>query len=58
MLALIAERVSGIGFHDLVEQRVCAPAGMTRTAFLRSDELPAGAARGYVEVGGVMRLSD
>lgn len=55
VLALIAERVSGVGFHDLVEQRVCAPAGMTRTAFLRSDELPAGAARGYVEVDGVLR---
>jgi CubicO group peptidase (beta-lactamase class C family) len=55
VLALIAERVSGIGFHDLVEQRVCAPAGMTRTAFLRSDELPAGAARGYVEVDGMLR---
>jgi CubicO group peptidase (beta-lactamase class C family) len=55
VLALIAERVSGIGFHDLVEQRVCAPAGMVHTAFLRSDELPAGAARGYVEIDGVLR---
>lgn len=55
VLALIAERISGIGFHDLVEQRVCGPAGMLHTAFLRSDELPAGAARGYVEVDGVMR---
>jgi CubicO group peptidase (beta-lactamase class C family) len=55
VLALIAERVSGIGFHDLVEQRVCAPAGMVHTTFLRSDELPAGAARGYVEIDGVLR---
>lgn len=55
VLALIAERVSGVGFHDLVEQRVCAPAGMVHTAFLRSDELPADAAMGYVEVDGVLR---
>jgi CubicO group peptidase (beta-lactamase class C family) len=55
VLALIAERVSGVGFHDLVEQRVCAPAGMLHSAFLRSDDLPAGAARGYVEVDGVLR---
>ncbi|HEY3721862.1 MAG TPA: serine hydrolase domain-containing protein [Acidimicrobiia bacterium] len=48
VLALIAERVSGVAFHDLVEQRVCAPAGMTDTAFLRSDELPGRAAVGYL----------
>jgi CubicO group peptidase (beta-lactamase class C family) len=40
VLALIAERVSGIAFHDLVRQRVCMPAGMHDTEFLRSDELP------------------
>lgn len=55
VLALIAERISGVGFHDLVDQRVCTPAGMLHTAFLRSDELPDGAARGYVEVDGVLR---
>jgi CubicO group peptidase (beta-lactamase class C family) len=55
VLALIAERISGVGFHDLVDQRVCRPAGMLHTGFLRSDELPAGAARGYVEVDGVLR---
>lgn len=48
VLALIAERVSGVPFHDLVDQRVCAPAGMNDTAFLRSDELPGTAALGYV----------
>lgn len=48
VLALIAERASGTSFHDLVEQRVCAPAGMHRTAFLRSDELPGDAAVGYL----------
>ena len=48
VLALIAERASGTAFHDLVEQRVCAPAGMVDTAFLRSDELPGGVALGYL----------
>ena len=33
----------------------CAPAGMTRTDFLRSDDLPGDAAIGYVEVDGVER---
>jgi CubicO group peptidase (beta-lactamase class C family) len=55
ILALIAERTSGVPFHDLVRQRVCEPAGMTDTAFLRSDELPGRAALGYIEVDGVMR---
>jgi CubicO group peptidase (beta-lactamase class C family) len=53
VLALIAERVAGIPFHDLVEQRVCAPAGMRRTAFLRADELPGDAATGYVSSDGL-----
>ena len=45
VLALLAERASGVPFHDLVDQRVCRPAGMTDTSFLRSDELPGRAAR-------------
>ena len=53
VLALIAERASGVAFHDLVEQRVCDPAGMTRTAFLRSDELPPDAAVGYLFADGL-----
>jgi CubicO group peptidase (beta-lactamase class C family) len=57
VLALMAERASGVPFHDLVRQRVCEPAGMGDTAFLRSDELPAGAALGYVEVDGVIRTN-
>jgi len=51
VLAVIAERVGGLPFHELVEQRVCGPAGMHRTAFLRSDELPGGAALGHLDVG-------
>ena len=55
VLALIAERVSGTPFHDLVTERVCRPAGMLDTAFLRSDELPRRAATGYVAIDGVWR---
>lgn len=51
VLALIAERVSGRSYHDLVCELVCAPAGMADTGFLRSDALPGRAALGYVEVG-------
>lgn len=52
VLALIAERVSGAPFHDLVLDRVCRPAGMPDTAFLRSDELPARTAIGYLAADG------
>jgi CubicO group peptidase (beta-lactamase class C family) len=52
VLALIAERTSGVPFHELVRQRVCEPAGMRDTEFLRSDELPGRAALGYLTVDG------
>jgi CubicO group peptidase (beta-lactamase class C family) len=52
VLALIAERTSGTPFHELVVQRVCQPAGMRDTAFLRSDELPGRAAVGYLDTAG------
>jgi CubicO group peptidase (beta-lactamase class C family) len=53
VLALIAERTSGVPFHDLVRRRVCEPAGMDDTAFLRSDELPGRTAIGYLGVDGL-----
>jgi CubicO group peptidase (beta-lactamase class C family) len=53
VLALIEERVSGTPFHELVQQRVCGPAGMADTEFLRSDELPGRAARGYLGLDGL-----
>lgn len=53
LLALIAQRVSGTTFADLVTERVLAPAGMTRTAFLRMDELPGDVARGYLAATGL-----
>ena len=51
VLALIAERAAGVPYHDLVRTRVCAPAGMRDTEFLRSDELPDRTATGYVPAG-------
>jgi CubicO group peptidase (beta-lactamase class C family) len=53
VLALIAERTTSVPFHELVRQRVCEPAGMTHTAFLRSDELPGRAAVGYLSATGL-----
>ncbi|MBB6627015.1 beta-lactamase family protein [Nocardioides sp. KIGAM211] len=55
LLALLAERASGVGFHELVRQRVTARAGMDDTAYLRSDDLPGDAALGYVDVHGAWR---
>jgi CubicO group peptidase (beta-lactamase class C family) len=53
VLALIAERVAGVPFHDLVVERVCDPAGMADTRFLRSDELPGNVAFGYLDDEGL-----
>jgi CubicO group peptidase (beta-lactamase class C family) len=49
VLALLAERASGRSFFELVGERVCEPAGMRDTAFLRSDELPERTALGYLD---------
>jgi CubicO group peptidase (beta-lactamase class C family) len=57
VLALIAERASGVPFHELVQRRVCEPAGMGDTAFLRSDELPERAALGYLMIDGAWRTN-
>ena len=57
VLALVAERASGIPFHELVVERVCDRAGMRDTAFLRSDELPSRTALAYVEVDGAWRTN-
>lgn len=48
VLAIVAERASGIPFHDLVGERVFSPAGLDATGYLRLDELPGDAALGYV----------
>ena len=51
VLALVIERATGRRFHDVLAERVCVPAGLAHTAYHRSDELPAGVARGYVDDG-------
>jgi len=53
VLALLAERASGVDFHELVRTLVCESASMIDTAFLRSDELPGCAALGYLSVDGL-----
>ena len=53
LLVLVAERATGVEFHDLVRTLVCEPAGMADTAFLRSDELPGRAALGYLSSNGL-----
>ena len=53
VLAVIAERVSGIPFERLVQEYVCGPAGMGDTAFLRSDEPTGRAALGYLDAQGL-----
>jgi len=57
VLALIAERISGVAFDQLVAERVCGPAGMADTAFLRSDELPDRTALGYLPIPGRSRTN-
>ena len=57
VLALIAELATGTPFQELVQARVCDRAGMSDTAFLRSDELPARTARGYIEGDGTWRTN-
>lgn len=53
LLALLAERATGTPFPELVRRRVLDPAGMTRTAFLRTDELPGDVATGYLRGTGL-----
>ena len=53
VLALITERVTGTPFYDLVRQRVCEPASLWNTGFLRSDELDGSVARGYLSEHGL-----
>jgi CubicO group peptidase (beta-lactamase class C family) len=52
VLALIGERVTSVPFPELVRKRVCAPAKMEDTEFLRSDELPRRTALGYLDAEG------
>lgn len=51
VLAIIAERVTGTPFAELVAQRVFRPAEMTSSGFPRSDRLPPHTATGYKDDG-------
>lgn len=48
LLAHLIETISGRSYYDIVEEKVCSPAGMHATAFLRLDDLPGSAAIGYL----------
>jgi CubicO group peptidase (beta-lactamase class C family) len=48
VLALIAERAGGLPFPELVRRRVCEPADLRDTEFLRSDEPGERTALGYL----------
>lgn len=52
VLAIVLERVTGRQFQDVVDTDVIGPAGLTGTAYLRSDELPGDAALGYLHPEG------
>lgn len=52
VLALLAERAAGTTFVELVRERVTDRAGMTDTAYLRSDALPGRTALGYLYADG------
>jgi CubicO group peptidase (beta-lactamase class C family) len=51
VLALLAERSSGVPFAELVTQRVFDPAGMADSGYPRSDALPPHTATGYKDDG-------
>lgn len=48
VLALIAERASGVPFHELVQRRVFAPSGMAASGYPRTDDMPGDLAVGYL----------
>lgn len=51
MLAIAVERSTGRSYYDVVTERVLLPAGMNGSGFFRSDQLPSGAALGYLGDG-------
>lgn len=57
VLAIVAERAAGVSYYDLVRTRVCEPAGMSGTEFLRNDDLPGDVALGYLQIDGQWRTN-
>jgi len=53
ILALIAERSSGMDYDKLVAERVLQPAGLRDTGFLRADEPSGRMAMGYLHAEGL-----
>ncbi len=53
LLALVAERSAGRPYHQLVDDRIVRPAGLTATSFERGDELPGDVAIGYLRPDGL-----
>ena len=53
VLALIAERACDMPFAEVVRTRVCEPAGLRDTEFLRSDEPSERTALGYLDSDGL-----
>ena len=53
LLAILAERAAGVPYHQLVHDRVIAPAGMVDTTFQRSDAPQPRTATGYLEAEGL-----
>jgi CubicO group peptidase (beta-lactamase class C family) len=53
VLALVAERAAGLPLHELVVERVSDRAGLTDTAFIRSDEPAERTAHGYLDAEGL-----
>lgn len=53
VLALIVERTTGQSFDEVLHDRVCAPAGMVSTGFVRSDQMSSDEAIGYLDIDGL-----
>ncbi len=52
LLGLALEEAAGRPFHELVEERVLRPCGMSASGFFRLDRLPANVATGYIRTAG------
>ena len=57
VLALVAERASGVPFHELVRQRVCELGGDARHRVPPLRRAPRRAALGYLEADGAWRTN-
>ena len=53
LAAILAERAAGVPYHQLVHDRVIAPAGMVDTTFQRSDAPQPRTATNYLEADGL-----